>query len=162
MRDARHVGTPKWLTLSPDETVNFRARPSKNLLLAGIGTGMVLLVLVSVVVAALGDISTGRALSFVVVILVVAILAGIYALVHRWEYAVTSDRACVATGLRSRDCRSVNLDDVEEVRVDRSRWQRLVNVGDLSFVTEEETLRFAFLDSPHRVQERVLTSMGAT
>lgn len=158
MSDARHVETPEWLTLSPDETVNFRARPSKNLLLAGVGTGMVLLILVSVVVAALGDIATGRVLSF----LVVAILAGIYALVHRWEYAVTSDRACVATGLRSQDCRSVNLDDVEEVRVDRSRWQRLVNVGDLSFVTEEETLRFAFLHSPHRVQERVLTSMGAT
>lgn len=161
MSDARHVGTPGWLTLSPGETVLLRAGPSKNLLLAGIGSGMVLLVLVSVVVAALGDIATGRALSFLVVMAVVASLAGIYALVHRWEYAVTSERACVVTGLWSRERRSVELDAIEEVRVDQSRWQRLVSVGDLVFVTDEGPLRFALVGAPYRVQEQVLTSMGA-
>lgn len=159
MSDARHVGTPEWLTLSPGETVHLRAGPSKNLLLAGIGAGMVLLVLVSIVVASLGEIGTGRALSFVVVVLVVVILAGTYAFVHRWEYAVTSERACIATGLRSRERRSVRLEDVEEVRVDQSHWQRLVSVGDLSFVTEEGSVRFALVGAPYRAQERVLTSM---
>lgn len=159
MSDVRHVGTPEWLTLSPGETVHLRAGPSQNLLLAGIGAGMVLLVVVSVVVAALGDIGAGRALSFAVVVLVVAILAGIYVFVHRWEYAVTSERACVAAGLVERDSRQVRLDDVAEVRVDQSRWQRLVSVGDLLFVTDDGTLRFALVGSPYRVAEQVLTSM---
>lgn len=159
MSDARHVGTPGWLTLSPGETVRLRAGPSQNLLLAGIGAGMTLLLVVSVVVAAVGDVGTGRALSFAVVVLVVVILAGTYALVHRWEYAVTSERVCVATGLLSREPRTVPLDDVAEVRVDQSRWQRLVSVGDLVFDAGEGTLRFALVGNPRRAQEQVLTSM---
>lgn len=155
MSDARHVGTPEWLTLEPGETVRLRAGPSRNLLLAGIGGGMALLVVVSVVVAALGDVSTGRALSFAVVVLVVAGLAGVYAVVDRWEYAVTSDRACVTTGLVSHERRSVALADVEAVEVDRSWWHRLVGVGDLLLVTDEERLRFALVAAPHRVGERV-------
>jgi uncharacterized membrane protein YdbT with pleckstrin-like domain len=156
MSDSRHVGTPEWLTLDPGETVHLRAAPSKNLLLAGIGGGMAMLVVVSVVVAALGDIATGRALSFAVLILVVAILGSIYLLVHRWEYAVTSDRICVARGLRSRETRAVPLDAVREVTLDQSRWQRLVNVGDLVIVTDQRTLRFGSVEDPRRVYERVL------
>lgn len=159
MSEARRVGTPDWLTLSPGETVLVRAGPSQNLLLAGIGAGMVLLVVVSVVVASLGDIGIGRALSFVVVVLVVVALALIYALVHRWEYAVTSERACVTTGLLSRAQRSVPLDEVSDVRVAQTRWQRLVSVGDLVFVADDRTLRFAAVGAPHRVQERVLAAM---
>lgn len=156
MSDARRGGAPRWLTLSPGETVRLRVGPSKNLLLLGIGTGMVLLVLVSVVVAALGDIATGRALSFLVVILVMAMFAGIYAFVHRWEYVVTSDRACVVTGLRSRERRSIRPGDIEEVRVEQSRWQRLVNVGDLLLVTDERTLRFGSVEGPQPVYEQLL------
>lgn len=162
MNDARHVGTPGWLTLSPGETVLLRAGPSKNLLLAGIVLGMGLLVLVSAVVAALGDIATGRTLSFAVVVLVVAILAGIYAFVNRWEYAVTSERVCAVTGTWSRTRHSLPLADVEDVRVEQSRWQRPVNVGHLVFVADGETLVFAFVGTPHRVQERVLTSMASS
>lgn len=156
MGDSPHVGTPKWLTLVPGETVHLRAAPSKNLLLAGIGGGMALLVCVSVFVAALGDIVTGRILSFAVVVVVVAVLVSLYLFVHRREYAVTSDRVCVTRGFRSRNARAVSLDAVEEVTLDQSRWQRLVNVGDLVIVTDRRTLRFDSVEDPRRVYERVL------
>lgn len=118
---------------------------------------MVLLVVVSAVVAVLGDIATGRALSLAGLAVVVAILGGIYLLVNRWEYAVTSERACIVRDLRSRETRDVRLDVVDEVALDQSRWQRLVNVGDLLFVTDERTLRFGSVEDPRRVYERVLT-----
>lgn len=156
MSDLRHVGTPEWLTLNPEETVSLRTAPSKNLLLAGIGVGMVLLVVVSAVVAALGDIATGRILSFAVLMIVVAILGGIYLLVRRWEYVVTSERACVTRGLLSREIHVVRLDAVEEVTLDQSRWQRVANVGDLLFVTDERTLRFGSVEAPRHLYKRVL------
>lgn len=155
MSDLRHVGTPEWLTLNPEETVSLRTAPSKNLLLAGIGAGMVLLVVVSVV-AALGDIATGRILSFAVLMIVVALLGGIYLLVHRWEYVVTSERACVTRGLLSREIHVVRLDAVEEVTLDQSRWQRVANVGDLLFVTDERTLRFSSVEDPRYVYEQAV------
>lgn len=161
MSDGRHVGTPEWLTLARDERVLLHTGPSQNLLLAGIAAGMVLLVVISTVVAALGNIALGRLLSFIVVVLVVAILAGIYAFVHRWEYALTSDRVCVATGLVSRERREIPLADVVEVSVDQSAWHRAVSVGDLVFTTTEGPLRFTLVGRPHRVQEQVLTSMDA-
>jgi uncharacterized membrane protein YdbT with pleckstrin-like domain len=150
------------LTLESGERVHLRAAPSKNLLLAGIAGGMALLVCVSAVVAVLGDIVTGRILSFLVLVLVLAILGITYLFVNRWEYAMTSDRACVAGGLRTRDTHTVPLDEVAEVSVDQSRWQRLVNVGDLLFVTERRTLRFDSVEDPRRVYERVVASLEST
>lgn len=157
MNDPQHVGPPHWLTLDPGEMVHIRTAPSKNLLLAGIGGGMILLICVSVVVAAIGNIETGRVLSFTVVMLVMALLGAIYLFVHWWEYTVTSDRVCVVRGFRSRETRTVSLDAVEKVTLEQSRWQRLVNGGDLLFVTERGMLRFDAVENPLRLR----TSSGS-
>lgn len=150
------MGTPEWLTLGREETVYLRAGPSKNLLLAGTGAGTALLVTVAAIVGALGDIATGRILSFAGLVVVLAILGGIYLFVRQWEYAVTSHRVCVASGVRSRETTTVRLADVESVTLEQSRWQRLVNVGDLLFVTGERTVRFSSIEDPRRVHEQVV------
>lgn len=148
--------TPDWLSLEPSETVQVRTAPSKNLVLAGLVGGMGLIVAVSVVVAALGDITTGRILSFAVLVAVLALLGTIYLVVNRWEYAVTSDRVSAVRGLWSLTTRSVALADVQSVTLDQSGWQQLVHVGDLVFVTDDDELRFWAVENPGLVYEQVL------
>lgn len=151
---------PDWLSLERSETVQVRAAPSKNLVLAGLAGGMGLIVAVSVVVAALGDITTGRILSFAVLVAVLALLAAIYLVVNRWEYAVTSDRVSAVRGLWSPTIRSVALADVQSVTLDQSGWQQLVHVGDLVFVTNDDELRFWAVENPGKVYEQVLTHVA--
>lgn len=161
MSAVRRVRTPEWLTLGPGETVHVRAAPSKNLLLAAIAVGMTLLLVVSLVVAALGNIAMGRALSFAVTVFALALLVAIYGFVDRWEYAVTSDRACVARGFRSRERTVLPLDAVERVDVEQSHWQRVIDVGDIVFITDDDALRFVAVEDPRRVHEQVAAALGS-
>lgn len=160
MSASRPETGPEWLSLGQAETVALRAAPSKNLVLAALGAGMVLVVVVSVVVATLGNILMGRILSFAVLVFVLALLGGIYLVVHRWEYAVTSDRVCAVRGFRSRTARCVPRADVRDVTFEQSRWQRLVDVGDLLFVTDDGVVRFRAVGNPRHVYEQVLAHVG--
>lgn len=159
MRDSRLQGAPDWLSLGSAETVQLRLAPSQNLVLAGLAGGMTLVLAVSIVVAVLGRITTGRILSFAVLVGVLALLAAIYLVVNRWEYAVTTDRVCVLRGVQADTTRSVRRDALREVTLDQSRWQRLVNVGDLVFVTDDAEVRFWAVENPRHVYEQVLAHL---
>lgn len=144
---------PEWLTLEDDEQVWLRATPSTNLVLASLAVGFVLLLAMSVVVGFLADLATGRAMSFAVLVLIVALLGAAYVVIKRREYVLTSKRASIGVGLRSKRVSSVAIEDVRDVRVEQSGWQRWVDIGDLRFVADEGTVRFAFVDEPTDLYE---------
>lgn len=156
MSEGRSPQAPSWLTLDQGESMLLRSAPSKNLLLAGLAGGMLLLVGLSVVVSAIGDIATGRIISFAGLLVFGGILAGIYLFVNHWTYVVTSERVCVARTLRSSRTDEVRLEEVGDISMQQSWWQRIVDVGDLQFTTNSETLRFDSVENPHVVYERML------
>jgi uncharacterized membrane protein YdbT with pleckstrin-like domain len=135
------------MTLDVGERVWLRATPSTNLVLASLAVGFVLLVAMSVVVGTLTDLATGQAVSFAVLVFIVALLVAAYVVTQRREYVLTSDRACVGIGLTSKRVTSVAIEDIRNVRVEQSTWQQWVDIGDLRFVADDgTTVRFAFID----------------
>lgn len=161
MSAAERARPPEWLSLGAAETIQFRAAPSQNLLLAGIGGGMTGLLVVAVLVAAIGDIGTGRTLSFAGVVLVLGAIGGIYLFVNRWEYVVTSDSVYVRRGFASRETDRIGLDAVEGVALEQSWWQRLVNVGTIALATPDDAIRFVAIEDPRHVQDRLRTIVDA-
>ena len=75
--------SPSWLDLDDDEYVVVRTRPSSNLVLAAVVVGLGLMVTMAVVVGFFTSQSTGRAVSFTVLIVIVAVIAGTFLLTRR-------------------------------------------------------------------------------
>lgn len=157
MAAAAGSSAPAWLDPEPDETVWLRASPSKSLILVGVGVGVVVLVAVSAIVGALGDRLIGRVLSAGMLVTLVAFLIGPIWYADRREYVLTSrqviDRAAFPWQADTR----LAVDDVDEVSLEQSRWEDWIGVGDIRFSAQADTgdLRFAYLDEPHLVFERV-------
>lgn len=150
-------GPPDWLELEDGERVWLRTRPSRNLVLAALTVGFVLLIAMSVFVGALGDLATGRVVSFVVLALIVALLVAAFLLTHSRRYVLTSDRVVTATGFRSKRVESVPVDRVTDVTVEQSAWQRPVSVGTVRFdAGDDGTLRFGLVGHPATVYQRAL------
>jgi uncharacterized membrane protein YdbT with pleckstrin-like domain len=147
---------PAWLTLTDGERVWLRTAPSRNLVLAALAVGFVLLLTMSVAVSAMGDLATGRAVSLTVLLAIVALLLAAFLYIRRNDYVLTSERACAGVGLGSKRTRAVALADVQDVTVEQSGWQQLVNLGTLRFVTAGEDLRFALVENPAHLHQRAL------
>lgn len=152
------------MTLDTDERVLLRADPSTNLLMAGVVGGFFLITLGSVPFIALGAVDAGRRTTFAITALVVVVVLWIFLQIRRREYAVTNKRVSVATGLRSREVRSVDVAEVTDVSLEQNRWQRWLSVGTLRFVTDgDDDVAFDFVGSPHHVYERALDfTQGST
>lgn len=147
---------PEWLTLDDGERVWLRASPSRNLVLAALTAGFVLLLVMSVSVSAMNDPGTGRAVSLAVLLLIVGLLVTAYLLIQRNEYVLTSERVCAGVGLRSKRVTAVDLEDVHDVTVEQSSWQRLMNVGSLRFVVDGKDLTFALIENPAYLHQQAL------
>lgn len=159
MNDPVH-SPPEWLSLEDDEQVWLRASPSGNLVLGSLTVGFVLLLTMSLLVSFFTSLETGRVISLVVLLSILALLGATYVLIKRREYVLTSERAYAATGLSSKEVRSVSLEEVRDVTIDRSGWRGWLNVGDLQFLTEDGIeIRFAFVENPQWAYERALESL---
>lgn len=134
MNDPQSVRTPNWLTLAPAERMRFRADPSSNVLLAGIAAGFAVLVVGSNGFAAVGAIDVRRRVILAMLASLALFIGGSFLSVCRREYIPTTERACVAVGLRSKTVTAVDLGDVDTVVVVQSGWCGWVNAGDLRFV----------------------------
>lgn len=159
---ATRVRSPEWLPLEADERVRLRAEPSRNLVLVSLTLGFVLLIGMSLVVSFLVDIRTGRLVSLAVLGIIVGLLFGAYLVIQRREYVLTDRQAYAGIGLREKRISSVDLDAVESVSVEQSRWLQLVNVGTLRFATDADAdtdatdLAFSFVEDPRAVHQQVL------
>jgi uncharacterized membrane protein YdbT with pleckstrin-like domain len=71
---------------------------------------------------------------------------------------IESDRLKYESGLMSRTSRALQLSRVQDVRVDRSLWQRLAGIGDLTLETAGESSRLTIrdIDHPQEVADRIL------
>jgi uncharacterized membrane protein YdbT with pleckstrin-like domain len=148
--------SPSWLDLDDDEYVVVRTRPSSNLVLAAVVVGLGLMVTMAVVVGFFTSQSTGRAVSFTVLIGIVAVIAGTFLLTRRREYVMTDRRALAAVGFLYRDISSCTLSEVRGLAVQQSTWQQLFDVGTLRFETDGGGVAFRSLENPTGVQSRIL------
>ncbi|WP_396611323.1 PH domain-containing protein [Haloferax sp. S1W] len=156
------LSPPAWLTLADSEQVWVRTAPSRNLVLAALATGFVLLLVMSVTVSAMDDLQTGRAVSFTVLLLIVGLLVVAFLITKRNEYVLTSDRVCTGVGLRSKRVTAVAVRDVQDVTVEQSTWQQLVNVGTVRFVAGGDDLRFSLVGNPVYLQQQVFQFVDIT
>lgn len=157
MSGTQSVKTPPWMTLDTDERVLLRSSPSTNLLMAGVVGGFFLITLGSFPFIALGAVDAGRRTTFAITAIVVLIVIWIFLQIKRREYAVTSKRVSVASGLRAREIRSIDVEDVADVTLEQNRWQRWLSVGTLRFVTDgDDGVAFDLVGDPHYVYERAL------
>ena len=157
MSETPSVRTPSWMTLQPDERVLLRSGPSMNLLMAGVVGGFLFMTVISVPFIVLGAVDAGRRVTFTAAALSMLAVVGIYLVIRNHDYAVTSDRVATASGFRDTEVSSIDVEDVDEVELVQAWWHRVLRVGTLAFVTEnDEKLRFGLVDSPHFVYERAL------
>ena len=72
---------------------------------------------------------------------------------------VSDGRVKFETGMMSRSTRTIDLNKVQDVRIDQSPLQRLLDVGDLSLETAGETSRLVMtaIDKPHQIADELLS-----
>lgn len=150
---------PTWLSLDDGERVWLRTTPSRNLVLAALTVGFVLLLGMSVVVSAMRDLGTGRAVSLTVLLGIVGLLVAAFTLTTRNEYVLTSDRVCAGIGLGSKRVETLPIEDVRDVTVEQSTWQRLASVGTLRFVANGDDLRFRLVENPVYLQRQAFEAV---
>lgn len=158
MSESQPVRTPNWLTLAPTERLQFRAHPSSNVLLAVVVAGFLVLVVGSIGFAAVGAVDVGRRVTLAMLASITLLAGGCFLGIRRREYVLTTDRAYVAVGLRSKTVTAIDIADVDEVVLARGRWRRWVNAGDLRFVANgEAVLTFRLVENPRAARERART-----
>jgi membrane protein YdbS with pleckstrin-like domain len=71
---------------------------------------------------------------------------------------VTGDRLRLETGAFAKSSRTIQLSKVQDVRVDRTMWQRTFGVGNISIETAGEASRLTMedIDDPQAVADRLL------
>jgi len=157
MSETQTVRTPSYMTLEPDERVLLRTGLSMNLIMAGVVGGFLFITLVSVPFIVLGAVDAGRRATFTASGLSMLAVVAIYLVIRNRDYVVTSERVATASGFRDTEVSSVDVEDVDEVELVQAWWHRLLRVGTLAFVTEDdEELRFGLVGSPQFVYERAL------
>lgn len=74
------------------------------------------------------------------------------------KLTILSDRLRYEAGLLSKTTRTMELMKVQDVRVDQTLGQRMMNIGDLSLETAGETSRIVMrsIDRPHEAADRIL------
>lgn len=149
--------TPDWLDSRSDEYVLLRASPSPNLVLASVIFGVLSMVAMALLVGFVTGVRTGRRVSFVVLVLIVALLAGAFLVTKRREYVVTSQRVCTAVGLTDKRVTAYPIERIRDVTVEQSGWQQLFNVGTVRFASDADGgVAFQLVENPAGVQQRVL------
>lgn len=147
---------PDWLEPRADEYVLLRASPSQNLVLASLIAGVLAMVGMAVVVGFFLGLRFGRPVSFAVLLLVVALIAGAFVVTKRREYVLTSQRVCAAVGLTEKRVTAYPLEGIRDVTIEQSGWQQLFNVGTIRFAAGDGDVSFRLVENPAALQRRVL------
>lgn len=74
------------------------------------------------------------------------------------KITISSERLHYETGLFSKSTRAVELVKVQDVRVNQTLWQRIVNIGDVSLETAGGSSRILMesIDRPQEVASHIL------
>jgi membrane protein YdbS with pleckstrin-like domain len=74
------------------------------------------------------------------------------------KLTILDDRLRYETGLLSKSTRTMELTKIQDVRVDQTLGQRMLDIGDLSLETAGESSRIVMrsIDNPHAAADRIL------
>ena len=74
------------------------------------------------------------------------------------KLTILEDRLRYEAGVLSKSTRTMELTKIQDVRVDQTLGQRMLDVGDLSLETAGETSRIVMrsIDNPHAASDRIL------
>lgn len=74
------------------------------------------------------------------------------------KLTIIEDRLRFESGLLSKSTRTMELSKIQDVRVDQTLGQRMLDIGDLSLETAGETSRIVMrsIDRPHEAADRIL------
>lgn len=79
---------------------------------------------------------------------------------RRWliKLTILDDRLRYEAGLLTKSTRTMELTKIQDVRVDQTLGQRMLNIGDLSLETAGESSRIVMrsIDNPHAAADRIL------
>lgn len=106
----------------------------------------------------------GERRTLLYLIIVPALLAAWTAVRHiesrLTKLTVEGQRIRFESGILSKTTRTMELHKLQDVRVDQSLGQRLLNIGDISLETAGETSRItvAGVDRPREVADRILSA----
>ena len=96
-------------------------------------------------------------------LLAVPVILAVFALIRHTrrmlsKLVVLDDRLRYESGLLSKTTRSIELAKVQDVRVDQTLGQRLLNIGDLSLESAGGTSRIVMrsIDRPQEAADRIL------
>jgi len=159
-RHGIRVGVPGGAVESPEEQIRemaeFVVRPSAKLLKAAYFVSALLAACVAIVAAV-------ERQSDWLYLLAVPVLMGLWAgarhITRRFtRLVVEGGRVRYESGVLSKTTRTMELSKLQDVRVDQSLGQRLLNTGDLSLETAGETSRIVIhnVDRPRQTADRIL------
>ena len=153
---------PDWVTLEPGERIRVRSVPSNNLMLAAlILATFTLLITSSVIAFFIDDVSTGRLLAKIMIVVIVGILFLTRFIMSRYEYLVTDQRVCQRTGILSKKVNQIESQQLDDVFLERSVWQRWFSIGGIRFVTNsDKSINFLYVGNPADLYMRVVDSIG--
>jgi uncharacterized membrane protein YdbT with pleckstrin-like domain len=74
------------------------------------------------------------------------------------KLTILDDRLRYEAGVLSKSTRTMELTKIQDVRVDQTLGQRMLDIGDLSLETAGETSRIVMrsIDNPHAAADRIL------
>jgi uncharacterized membrane protein YdbT with pleckstrin-like domain len=74
------------------------------------------------------------------------------------KLTILDDRLRYEAGVLSKSTRTMELTKIQDVRVDQTLGQRLLDIGDLSLETAGETSRIVMrsIDDPHAAADKIL------
>ena len=133
-------------------------RPSVKLLKIAYLLSALLAALIALAALAQG---TQELAYLIIVPVVIAVWAAMRHIVRRFtRLVVEGGRVRYESGILSKRARTMELRKLQDVRVDQSVGQRLINVGNLSLETAGETslITITDVDRPREVADRILAA----
>lgn len=120
-----------------------------------------LLITSSVIAFFIDDVSTGRLLAKIMIVVIVGILFLTRFIMSRYEYLVTDQRVCQRTGILSKKVNQIESQQLDDVFLERSVWQRWFSIGGIRFVTNsDKSINFLYVGNPADLYMRVVDSIG--
>jgi uncharacterized membrane protein YdbT with pleckstrin-like domain len=142
--------------LQPGERVIYQGHPSWRAILGFYLKGA-LVGAAAGVLAGLIDSSTGLAILVFVVVLAITILVGFIKRVAT-VYTITDHRLNIKVGIVSRKVQETRLQRVQNVNFNQGIYERVMQIGDVEFVTagtDESNFVFAGVAQPEEVVQQV-------
>lgn len=136
---------PEWLSLDPDEAVEWIGRPAIETLYGTIATGLVLTPVVIGLLILLGVPFT-------------------YLRIQHTDYVVTSKSLYLKRGIFSRNIETVDLDRIQNTEFSQSFWGRQFGYGDIAISTAGSSgaeITFSGIGDATTVRDRITELQAA-